>query len=408
MFSRYRRVLSVPGALRFSGSALVARLPISMDTIGIVLLVTGAGRSYGLAGALSAAYLLAAAALAIPQARLIDRVGQGPVLTGTALIFAVAMTSFVVVVQSGGAVWVGYLCVMVAGGAFPQVGSCVRSRWSHVLDDRADVDTAYALESAVDEVVFMTGPILVTVLATTWHPVAGLAAAILAGTSGTLFFAAQKSTAPVPQPHRRGSQRARLPVRVMGLVCVVGLALGTLFGAAEVSTVAFSVSRGREGLAGLLLALWAAGSMIAGVITGMVQWRVGPATRLRWGALAMAVAMAPLSLIGSMWVMGGWLFVAGFAIAPTMVATLSLVEQSVPHTRLTEGMAIVETALIAGVAPGAALAGRIIDSRGASTAYLVSLVAGVVAALAALMLRDAPVRARTISTDRESRAEDRP
>jgi hypothetical protein len=310
-----------------------------------------------------------------------------PVLTAAAVVFAVAMTSFMVVVQSGGAVWAAYLCVMVAGGAFPQVGSCVRSRWSYVLDERADVDTAYALESAVDEIVFMTGPILVTVLSTAWHPVAGLGAAIVAGTSGTLFFAAQRATAPAPQPRRRGTRLARLPLAVMGPVCVVGLALGTLFGAAEVSTVAFSVSRGREGLAGPLLALWAAGSMIAGVATGMVHWRAGPAIRLRWGAAAMAVAMAPLSLIGSMWVMGGWLFVAGFAIAPTMVACLSLVEQTVPHARLTEGMAIVETALVAGVAPGAALAGRIIDARGASTAYLVSLAAGIVAALAALTVR---------------------
>jgi MFS family permease len=176
----------------------------------------------------------------------------------------------------------------------------------------------------------------------------------------------------------------------MGPVCVVGLALGTLFGAAEVSTVAFASERGLEGYAGLLLALWAAGSLIAGVITGMVTWRIGPATRLRQGSVAMFVAMVPLSLIGSMWVMGAWLFVAGFAIAPTMVASLSLVEQAVPRSRLTEGMAIVETALVAGVAPGAALAGHVIDSRGASTAYLVSLAAGLVAAGAALTARDRP------------------
>lgn len=390
MFDTYRRVLSVPGALRFSGSALVARLPISMDTIGIVLLVTGVGRSYGLAGAMSAAYLLAAAALAIPQARLVDRLGQGRVLVVAATVFAVAMTAFVVVVQSGGSIGLAFACVMVAGGAFPQVGSCVRSRWSHVLTERGDIDTAYALESAVDEVVFMTGPILVTVLATAWHPVAGLGTAILAGTGGTLYFAGQRSTAPVPQPRVRGTRPPRLRLAVMGPVCLVGLALGTLFGAAEVSTVAFASERGLAGYAGLLLALWAAGSLIAGVITGMVTWRIGPATRLRQGSVAMFVAMIPLSLIGSMWVMGAWLFVAGFAIAPTLVASLSLVEKAVPQSRLTEGMAIVETALVAGVAPGAAVAGQIIDSHGASTAYLVSLGAGLVAAVAAFSSRDEP------------------
>ena len=388
MFSRYRTILGVPGALRFSGSALVGRLPMAMLTIGIVLLATGAGRSYGLAGALSAVYLLAAAVLAIPQARLVDRLGQGPVLTGAAAVYAVGLTVFVVLVQSGGPLWLAFASAAVVGGAFPQVGSCVRTRWSHVLDRRAEIDTAYALESAVDEVVFMTGPILVTVLATAWHPVAGLAVALVAGTGGTLFFAAQHATSPPPTPRARGVRRAAIPVRVMVPVCVVGVALGTLFGAAEVATVAFASEHGHEGYAGLLLALWASGSLIAGVVTGLVQWRVGPALRLRWGAAGMAVAMLPLSLIDSLWLMGGWLFVAGFAIAPTIVASLSIVEQAVPHSRLTEGMAIVETALVAGVAPGAALAGRIIDASGASRAYLVALVAGVLAAVAAVAARD--------------------
>jgi MFS family permease len=390
MFARYRRILTLPGTLRFSGSALVARMPIAMDTIGIVLLVTGVGRSYGLAGAMSAAYLLAAAALAVPQARLIDRLGQGPVLTVAALVFTVAMTSFVVVVRSHGPEWAAFGVVVLAGGAFPQVGSCVRSRWSHVLERRADVDTAYALESTVDEVVFTTGPILVTVIATTWSPVAALGVAIVAGTAGTLFFAAQRSTEPLAAPRERGVRPRRLRMRVMAPVCLVGLALGTLFGAAEVATVAFASSRGLEGYAGLLLALWSAGSLIAGVVTGIVTWRIGPATRLRRGSVAMFLAMAPLSLIGSMWVMGAWLFVAGFAIAPTLVASLSLVEQTVPRSRLTEGMAIVETALVAGVAPGAALAGLVIDHHGASPAYLISLAAGLVAAVAAFTARDEP------------------
>jgi MFS family permease len=388
MFETYRRVLSVPGALKFSGSALVARLPISMDTIGIVLLVTAVGRSYGLAGALSAAYLLSAAVLAIPQARLVDRLGQGRVLTVATAVFAIAMTTFVVVVRSGGPEWAAFTSVLIAGGAFPQVGACVRARWSHVLVDRAEIDTAYALESSVDEVVFITGPILITVVATSVSPVAALGTAIVAGTVGTLYFAAQRSTAPPPSPRARGETVEPLRLAVLAPVLLVWLALGTLFGAAEVTTVAFASEHGHRGSAGLLLAIWAAGSLIAGVVTGLVTWRIGPATRLRRGAVAMFVAMIPLSVIDSLPVMAAWLFIAGFAIAPTGVAGLSFVEMTVPHSRLTEGMTLVETAAVAGVAPGAALAGHIIDAHGPSAAYLVSLVAGLVAALAAFAARD--------------------
>src|SRR4029078_8782086 len=85
--------------------------------------------------------------------------------------------------------WVLSALAILAGLMLPPVGTCVRARWSYVLDEPREVQTAYALESVVDTAVFITGPSLVTALATAWDPVAGLAAAILAGVSGTLFLA---------------------------------------------------------------------------------------------------------------------------------------------------------------------------------------------------------------------------
>jgi predicted MFS family arabinose efflux permease len=80
------------------------------------------------------------------------------------------------------------------------------------------------------------------------------------------------------------------------------------------------------------------------------------------------------------------LFLAGFAIAPSLIATMSHIEQTVPAARLTEGMSFVHVGLAAGLAPGSALAGVVVDAAGASPAYLVSVGAGVVAALAAQTL----------------------
>jgi predicted MFS family arabinose efflux permease len=49
-------------------------------------------------------------------------------------------------------------------------------------------------------------------------------------------------------------------------------------------------------------------------------------------------------------------------------------------------MAIMQTGLVMGVAPGASLSGFVVDHSGASAAYLVSVAAGIVAALAAQVL----------------------
>jgi predicted MFS family arabinose efflux permease len=93
-----------------------------------------------------------------------------------------------------------------------------------------------------------------------------------------------------------------------------------------------------------------------------------------------------MTFVGSMPLMGVALFVAGFGVAPTLIALFSAIEQGVPAQRLTEGIALSHTGLAAGLAPGAALAGLVIDAHGASTSYLVALGGGVVAALASLVL----------------------
>jgi MFS family permease len=387
MFTSYRRILARPGTLRFSLTGLVARLPISMVGLGIVLLVSAATGSYGVAGAVSAAFMLANALFAILQGRLVDNLGQARVLAVASVAFGMSTALLTWSVQADWPILTTYVFAAIGGAMLPQVGSCVRARWSHVLDQPSDVQTAYALEAVADEAVFILGPILVTVLATAWHPVAGIAVAIVACVAGTLGFCAQRSTEPPARPHSRSAgARPPMPWPTIIPLAVVCAALGVLFGAAEVTTVAFADEQGHRAWAGGLLALWAFGSLSAGVITGAIHWRGGPSTRVRWGALAMALAMTPLSFIDSLALMGATLFVAGFAIAPTMIASMSLTEASVPAGRLTEGMAIMQTGLVAGVAPGATLSGLVVDHIGASPAYLVSLGAGVVAALAAQLL----------------------
>ncbi len=388
MLDTYRRILDRPGTALFSATGLVARLPMSMVALGIVLLVENATDSYGLAGSVSAAMLIGQAAFAIPQGRLLDRLGQARVLPLVGAVWGAGLSLLMWSVEADWPIATAYVLAVVCGAGLPAIGSSVRARWAHVLESERDVQTAFALEAVADEAVFMLGPIIVTVLATTVHPVAGLSAALATGTLGTLYFAAQRSTAPPPHPRApTRADRAPLPWATVVPLTVVCLALGLLFGAAEVTAVAFAEEQHAKSYVGVLLALWAFGSLLAGAVTGAVTWRKGPLVRLRVGALGMAATMVPMPLIDSMWVMGAVLFAAGFAIAPTLIATMSLAEQVLPYSRLTEGMAVLHTGLIGGVAPGATVAGIVIDARGASPAYLVSLGGGLIALAAALLTR---------------------
>lgn len=383
MLDSYRRVLVRPGALAFSSAALVARLPISMVGLGIVLLVQQRTGSYGLAGTVSAAFVLAEAAFAVLHGRWVDHFGQSLVLPIAISVFGAGLALMMLAVEQDWPHVLTYVYAAISGAALPQVGASVRTRWSHLLDEPREVQTAFALEAVLDEVVFVVGPVLVTLLATSWHPVAGLSFALVAGVVGTLSFAAQRGTEPPAGRTVSTGVRAPMPWRLVLTLALVCLSLGTLFGAAEVTTVAFAEEQGMRWAAGWLLAAWSFGSLVAGLVTGAILWRSGPDVRLRWGSAAMALAMAPLMFVQSVPVMAVVLLVGGLAIAPTMIGAMTMVEQGVPSSRLTEGMAILHTGIVAGVAPGASIAGFVVDHSGASAAYAVALVAGLLGALAA-------------------------
>jgi MFS family permease len=393
MLTPYRRVLAVPGALAFSLTGLVARLPISMVSLGIVLLVSTRTDSYRLAGQVAAAYLVGNACFAVVQGRMADRLGQSRVLPWTILVFTMAMSLLMTSVENAWPAPLPHVFAAVGGAALPQVGSCVRARWSHNLADKQALQTAFALEAVLDEVVFMVGPVLVTVLATAAHPLAGLGTAVVTGLVGTLVLSAQRSTEP---PAHRGTGRhgPRVPLgwAVLGPLVVVGVMLGVVFGGAEVAAVAFAEELGSKAASGPLLAVLAVGSGLAGFVSGAVRWRSSNATRFRVGTVALAAATLPLPFVEGFALMGVVLFLGGVAVSPILIASVAWIEETVPPRRLTEGISIMTTGLYVGLAPGAALVGAVVDRAGASASFWVPAAAAAIGALIGLATLLVPAR----------------
>jgi predicted MFS family arabinose efflux permease len=239
----------------------------------------------------------------------------------------------------------------------------------------------------VDEMVFIVGPVLVTFLAIGDRPWLGLVAAGLLGTGGAVALSRLRRTQPPVSVRDPAVASAPMPwLRLLPLV-IVSVGLGSLFGSAEVVIVAFADEAGNRGIAGWMLAAWATGSMLAGLIVGARAARGHALDQLRWSATALTAMMAVLIVIPTV----GWvtvvLFLAGFAISPALISSISLVERFVPPARLTEGIAWAGTGLAAGVAPGAAISGVVVDRLGASPAFAAPVVSGAVAVAAAWAIR---------------------
>ena len=395
MITTYRRALSVPGALRFSAAGVLARLPIAMMGIGIVLLVTDQTGSYATAGRLTAVYVVGNAVGALPIARLVDSLGQRRILLPASLVSATAIALMVLAVTEGWSWAIAYSAAAVAGISFPNVGSAVRARWAHAVRDRGTLETAFAWEAVADETVFILGPTLVTLLAAALDPVVALALAGGALLSGTVWLTAQRATE--PPAHAASDDRdtaagpRRMPWGALVPLVASAFTLGSMFGACEVATIALADEQDRPFMAGVILALWAVGSLVAGLVTGAMGFRRSAPSRLRGGLLGLAVLMAPTPFVTDLNGMAVLLLFAGLAIAPTLIAATSWIESLVPPRRLNEGLAVFHTALIVGVAPGAAITGLVVDHAGASASYWVpagSAIIGAVAGLFTLLVAD--------------------
>ncbi len=385
MLAPYRAVLAHPGALAFSSAGALARLPMSMVTISIVLLVQAVYDSYALAGQVAAVYVVAQAVCAPQLAKLVDAHGQARVMRPSLLIAVAGLVAVALAAMVHGPTWLLFPTAALAGATVGSLGALVRARWNRVVDGPRQLHTAYSLESAIDELVFVVGPVLATTLAAAISPVAGLLIAIAAAAGGGFWFLAQRATEPTATGRPHESERGSV-MRSPGMVIIsfVFVAMGSIFGSVDVATVAFAEATGDEAWAGVVLGVFAGGSLISGLLYGAREFTMAAWKRFVLGILLLAAGICLFTLATSLALLAAAMFVTGFAIAPTIITGNALVQQLVPPSRLTEGLTWVGTAIGVGFAVGSAVGGRVIDDHGAHSGYLVSMGAAGVAAVVVL------------------------
>jgi MFS family permease len=379
----FRTLLRLPGIPRLVVSSLVGRVPASMGPLSVVLLVESVTGSYAYAGSAAGMFAIATALASPLLGRIIDRLGQTWVLISCGSVFATAFATLALTAEHGVDMTLVLGCVAVAGLANPPLAPAMRTLWSAKLDGPT-LQTAYALESTMQEVVFITGPLLVALLVTTISPaVAVLAAAGLAFV-GTLSFA----TSPASRAWR-GQPRAQDwagPLRDHGIRTLVAVMvlLAVAFGLLQVAIAAFAARNGAAGAAGVLLATWTSGSLVGGLLAGGRRWAAPVERRYVRLLLLLAGAFALLLLPETNLQMGALIMFAGLPIAPWLSCTYLLVDRLTPIGTVTEAFTWVLTGFLSGQSVGASLAGMLIDASGPRMALVAATVSLALAAVVAL------------------------
>lgn len=387
----YRRILRQPGALRFSSAALIARFPMSMLGISLILTVEAVYGSYSAAGAVSAAFVVAQAIGSPLLARQVDTRGQAAVMRPALAVSASALAALIACLSTRAPLPAVLVLAAVAGAFTGSMGSLARSRWTVVLSTPQDLHAAFSLEAALDEVAFVIGPPLATALSTAsaLPAASGVVACALLQTGGGAWLLSQKSTEPPAHPRtRRGRGRARggapsgggasrTPVLRHGAVLAViavFMLTGGLFGANDVAAVAVAKELGHPSAAGIVLAAWSVGSLSAALAFGARAWGWPLWKQLLAGVTGLAVGCSALPMMPDLVSIAVVMALTGMAIAPTVTIGNNIVQVTVAASQLTEGLAWIGTALNMGVSLGSLVAGYAIDRTGSHGGYL--LVAG--------------------------------
>lgn len=396
MAQPYRELFAAPGARGFALAGLLARIPLPMIGIGIITMLSQLRGSYALAGAVSASFVLTYALVSPQVSRWVDRRGQSRVLP-----LATAISVLGLLLLLGATWWQAPDWILFAGavlaGFMPSMSAMVRARWTVIYRGQDRLQTAYSLETVLDEVTFIAGPPLSVGLAVAVFPQAGVLAAALLLVAGVSALLLQKGSEPPIQVQEQGSRPSVRRLNSVRLLALLMVAMGVIVGTVDIVSVAFAEQMGQPGAASLVLSAYALGSCVAGLVFGGLKLNIPLHRLLLLGGLATAATTLPLLLVASVAQLAGAVLLAGLFFAPTMIVAMSLVERVVPEQQLTEGMTWLLAGLNIGVAMGAAASGQMVDQGGASSGFMVALYA---AALIVVLALCSHQRLRTPGTAR--------
>jgi MFS family permease len=367
---RYRALLALPGARTPVILSAAGSMPIGMFGLGILLLAHDATGSFAEAGRVVGAFSLANALGAVAQGRLMDRLGQTPVLRAAALGHVPALVALVIAADARAPTGVLALCALCGGATFPQVPAAMRSLWSALVQDPGQRETAYAMVSIVFETAVVTAPALVAAIVAVSSPqVAVLAAAALGAGAALAFTATPASRRWRGTPHEVGWVG---PLGAPGMRTVFGalVAFGTAVGIVQVAVPAFAAARGSAAAGGVLLAALSAGSLAGGLIYGARSWPGAAPRRLALLLLGLGVAFALLAVAGTEVALAALLVLGGLLLAPTTVIASTLLDSVAPPGTVTEAFTVMVMAIVIGTAVGNAVGGSIVDSASYETAVL--------------------------------------
>jgi MFS family permease len=370
LFKIYSELFKTPGGKRIASAGFIARMPVAMDTLAIILFVHSVDKRYSIAGALTAVAAFTTVISSPLWSKMADQRGQRFILRVAVPIRISAIIAFIVLVKSGAPIWSWFLSIFIAEAASVSIGSMTRRRWVHMIDgENKDLLAAsYAFESLLDEFIYILGPIITTAIVAAVSPVAGLLLGVVFLIVGAPLIATHKSSDPGIEDRELGEKlKSVMHNRKLQAVGIPLTIAGGSFSAVNISVVAFASEKNMATTSGLILGMWAAGGAVSAVINGAIRWKISHGKRYVGYLIGMTLVALTFPFIENLYLLGFALFLQGMCVGPLLPNGLPLVANSVAASQMTQAITLVTAGIPLTGALSSFLSGRIIDSYGASS-----------------------------------------
>jgi predicted MFS family arabinose efflux permease len=397
--SPYRAVLRTPYACGAFVSSLAGRLCYGIVGLSLLLTLTAGGRGYGFAGLVMALFGAAIVVVSPFRAWMVDRHGPRRSLPPMAAGFAAVLVAIAVIPARPGVNDAAIAVLASAAGACaPPLGVTMRTLWSVLIDDPGRLQTAYSLDGVVEELLNVTGPLIVGLIVVAAPPAAGLlvtAGLVVAGTG--LFVrspAVRRWPAPVAttasdSPDKAAGTAAGTGRAILAVAFVTG-AIGLCLGGLGLVIVAFSQARHNPAAVAWIEAALSVGGALGGLGYGSVTWRISVRYRLALLAIGLVVVLIPAALSPDLLVLGLLVGLAGVLVSPALATAYILADSlASPQARNRAGN-WVSSGYNAGGSAGSVLSGQLVGRIPLSACLPVLAVPALLAVVPLLRARLAP------------------
>lgn len=343
------------------GYGMVGRIPVAMNTVALVFLISSVRDSFLLAGIASSFYTLCGAIVGPRIGRLADRLGTRVILLPITAVNAISILG--VVFFSSRSVALLLIFSALSGATMPSFGSYTRTRWSRTIKDKRELGVALSLESVLDETAFVVGPALAGFLFSLYGSQSPLVAGIVFTVIGGVGLAITSFD--------HGNKDAEkiefgglFKIKYVKSLLASLIGLGLLFGSNFVVILAVAKENGRAAEGGLWVGLYPIGSTIAGLIYGLIHWKSRNAIRYTLALAFMTVSTSAILFFQDIDTIVYFIILSGIGIAPALIAANAHLKELVPLHRLNEAFSLLGASLSIGITLGSTLSGMLVDRYG--------------------------------------------